>query len=318
MKTKRLILSALLLLSLGLTACNNQPSQPTGSDSSNTPSQSSNNDASDSSGDSTPQGHVHSFARAWRTSETHHWHACTGTADDGQPCQEKDSYGEHTFDNGEIVTPAGATTPGKKKFTCTVCKYGYVEDIPAVGGQDAYQEGTEGNVPVYNFHTELQRQYLADDWTTNKTYIPSVNAEDGRQHDDLSVPTAITLNCSDVENASKYYIQLSENSNFSNAKLYESTTKFYNVYNTKIGTQYYYRAATSQAGLSSAIAKTFKVSAQAPRNLKVDGVLNFRDVGGWASSLVPNARVKQGMYYSCGHFNSISAAGKETVKELGI
>ena len=316
MKTKRLIISALVLLSLGITACNFNPA-PSGNDSSDGVSESSNDATSDSSGQA--QGHVHTFDRAWRTNETHHWHACTSKLEDGSACTEKDSYAEHTWDDGTVVTKPGATTPGQKKYMCTVCKRARFEEMDPVGGQDAYQEGEDENhVPIYNFHTKLQRDYLADVWTSNTKYIPSVNAEDHQQHDDLSLPTAITLDCSGVETASKYYIQLAENNSFSNAKQYESTSKFYNVYNLKIGTQYYYRAATSEASLSSATVKTFKVSNQAPRNLKVDGVLNFRDCGGWASSLVANGRVKQGLYYRCGQFDSITDAGKATVKELGI
>ena len=324
MKTKRLIVSALVLLSLGITACNFNPA-PSGDDSSDDVSESSNDAASDSSGQA--QGHVHTFDRAWRTNETHHWHACTNKLEDGSACTEKDSYAEHTWDDGTVVTQPAATTPGQKRYMCTVCKRARFEEMDPVGGQDAFQEGVDANgVPVYNFHTELQRQYLADTWDSILTYIPKVNAEDNQKHPDLSVPTAITLDCSGVETASKYYIQLAENSSFSNAKQYESTSKYYNVYNTKLGTQYYYRAATSEAGLSSATVKTFKVSNQAPRNVRVDGVINFRDCGGWSSSLVPNGVVKQGMYYRCAQFDdkdnkskiNITEEGKATIKELGI
>ena len=308
MKTRKLIVSTLILLSLGLTACNAQ-----------TPDSSSAASSQDVSSDSSQaQPHEHTFGRVWRSDDTHHWHICTGTADDGQPCQEKSDYAEHTWDDGEVATPATTTASGSKKYTCTVCKRVKYEEIFPTS-QEAYQEGEDENhVPIFNFHTDLQRQYLADEWTTNTKYIPSVNAEDRKQHDDLSVPTAITLDIRNLDDASKYYIQIADNSAFSNAKQFEATTKLYPFYNAKLGTQYYYRAATSEAGLSSAAVKTFKTSTQAPRNLKVDGVLNFRDVGGWSSSLVPNGRVKQGMYYRCGQFDSITAAGKETIKELGI
>ena len=41
-----------------------------------------------------PMGkHVHSFAQAWSTDETGHWHACSD-------CNEKDSAGAHAFDSG--------------------------------------------------------------------------------------------------------------------------------------------------------------------------------------------------------------------------
>ena len=310
---KKIVLSALILLSLSVTACNTQGQ-------SGSASASSEYSSSESSSQQGP--HVHSYDKVWASDDTYHWHKCLGTTDDGQPCPEVGDKAEHTWDNGETVTPAGLTL-GRAKFTCTVCKRVKYEEIPPTGSQEAYREDIVDGVPVYNFHTELQRQYLADEWTTNTKYIPSVNAEDHRQHDDLSLPTAITLDYKDVASASKYYVQIADNSSFSNAKLIETTQKLYSFYNAKLGTQYYFRAATSESGLGSATVKTFKTSNQAPRNLKVDGVLNFRDVGGWATSLVPNGRVKQGLYYRCGQFDNksivnITEAGKATIKELGI
>ena len=64
----------------------------------------------------------------------------------------------------------------------------------------------------------------------------------------------------------------------------------------------------------------------APRNIEVGGVVNFRDIGGWKTSLVENGYIKQGLYYRCGEFNktnaanakNITAEGKALVKELGI
>ena len=318
MKAKRIIMSALMLLAISIAACNGQPSQ-------NQDSSSSSQSSEQSSSSSQEAQHVHVWSTSWSGDEEHHWHFCRGFVN-GVACQEIDSYGEHVWNDGVVVAAPTTTKDGNKRYNCTVCNRAKYESIPA-GAQESYLEGyDENNVPIYNFHTELQRQYLADTWDSILTYIPKVNAEDRQQHPDLSVPNAITLEYKELTDASKYYVQVSENSNFSNAKQFESTVKAYPFYNAKLGTQYYYRAATSEAGLSSATVKTFKVSTQAPRNVKVDGVINFRDCGGWSSSLVTNGVVKQGMYYRCAQFDdkdnkskvNITDAGRATIKELGI
>ena len=97
-----------------------------------------------------------------------------------------------------------------------------------------------------------------------------------------------------------------------------TTVKQYELWNAELATKYYYRAAISREALQTASIKEFQVSDLAPRNLKIDGMINFRDVGGWKSSLVPNGVVKQGLYYRCAQFDKITAAGKAELKRLGI
>ncbi len=173
-------------------------------------------------------------------------------------------------------------------------------------------------------HTDLMNRYLADpDWTSIKTYVPKVNAEDSSYHNDQSQPNPIALTFNEVASASKYYVQIAKNQQFTNAKLVESTTKSYNFYNSELGQEYYYRAATSENALSAAKVYKFKVKDAAPRYIHAEGVINFRDSGGWKTTLVPNGVVKQGLYYRCAQFNNgntknITADGLKVIKELGI
>ncbi|MBE6690979.1 MAG: hypothetical protein E7590_06815 [Ruminococcaceae bacterium] len=60
--------------------------------------------------------HEHTYANDWTGDETHHWHACTG-----KDCTEVADKAEHTWNNGEITTPATRETNGVKTFTCTAC-----------------------------------------------------------------------------------------------------------------------------------------------------------------------------------------------------
>ena len=168
-------------------------------------------------------------------------------------------------------------------------------------------------------HTDLMKQYLNDpDWESIKTYVPKVNAEDSSYHNDQSQPKPIELKFEEVEDAQKYYVEIAKTIDFANAKKVEATAKTYEFYNSEIGQDYYYRAAVSEEALAQAKIYKFKVDPTAPRYIHVDGVINFRDSGGWKTSLVENGITKQGMYYRCAQFNSITADGKAAMKELGI
>ena len=177
---------------------------------------------------------------------------------------------------------------------------------------------------VKEIHTDLMKQYLEDEnWESIKTYVPKVNAEDSSYHNDQSQPNPIELKFEEVEAADKYFVQIAKNVEFKDAKLVEADTKAYNFYNSELGQEYYYRAAVSEEALAEAKIYKFKVNDVAPRFVHVDGVINFRDSGGWKSSLVPNGVVKQGMYYRCAQFNNgsknnITEEGLKTIQELGI
>ena len=167
-------------------------------------------------------------------------------------------------------------------------------------------------------HTQLMKDYLDDDWDSILKYVPKVNAEDSSYHNDQSQPDPIKLEFDEVDDSDSYYVQIAKNEDFEDAKQVEVKSKSYNLYNTELGQEYYFRAADSEDNLDSAKVRKFTVSELAPRYIHVDGVINFRDAGGWASSLVSGAKIKQGMYYRCAQFNSITAEGKATMKELGI
>jgi len=172
--------------------------------------------------------------------------------------------------------------------------------------------------PENDIHTDLQYSYLKDpDWRNIKAYIPTTGA-DGGNKGDKSAPKALSFKFEDVADAGTYYIQISKDNTFANAEVRTSTKKSYDFINAEVGTKYYYRAAVSQDALASATVKEYQVADTAPRNLKVGGMINFRDQGGWKSSLVPNGVIKQGLYYRCAQFNNITAEGKKVIKDLGI
>ena len=177
-------------------------------------------------------------------------------------------------------------------------------------------------VPENHFLNLEQYRYAMDpDPMTYGTYSAASDSKD------LSSPNSLKLRFDDIENASTYYVQVAKGENdFSGAKTYTTSAKFYELWNAELGETYYYKAATSEAGLASAEAKNLKVSDLAPRVIKVSDVLNFRDIGGWDSSLI-DGKIKQGLYYRCAQLNAgtshqsssvITDAGKKTIQELGI
>ena len=71
--------------------------------------------------------HEHSFATEWSKDATHHWHACTG-----EECTDVADKAEHTWNAGEITTPATAAADGVKTFTCTACGATKTESVQLV------------------------------------------------------------------------------------------------------------------------------------------------------------------------------------------
>ena len=68
--------------------------------------------------------HEHGFSEEWTHDETGHWHACTG-----ENCEEKGEFAAHTWNAGEITTPATFTSDGVKTYTCTVCEKTKTETV---------------------------------------------------------------------------------------------------------------------------------------------------------------------------------------------
>ena len=192
------------------------------------------------------------------------------------------------------------------------------------GGSTQPAEGGIEDLGTKEIHTELMQQYLSDTWDSILTYVPWVSADSGSSSHrsemlgDVSQPNPIKLEFDEVGDADSYYVQIAKNVDFEDAKLVQSNEKSYNFYNSEIGQEYYFRAASSEDELEDAQIKKFKVNDAAPRYVHVDGVINFRDAGGWESSLVQGAKVRQGLYYRCAQFNSITADGKAALKDLGI
>ncbi len=180
---------------------------------------------------------------------------------------------------------------------------------------------TEADIPDNDMRNLQQYKYISDpDVYSYKSYATG---------GDFSAPRGMKLKFEDVADASKYYVQVAESeAALSSAKINESTTKYYMFQNAKLATKYYYRAATSEAGLAAAKVYNITSTEIGPRVVYVPNVLNFRDIGGYETELVPGAKINQGLYFRCAQLDAAqgstssaldnSGKGLAALKELGI
>ena len=78
--------------------------------------------------------HVHTFAEEWTKDESSHWHAATCGHE-----VEKDKA-LHSWNSGEITTPATETTDGVKTYTCSVCGATKTESIGSASHIHTYAD----------------------------------------------------------------------------------------------------------------------------------------------------------------------------------
>lgn len=79
--------------------------------------------------------HTHTYSEDWSKDETYHWHAAT--------CghtSEVDGKAEHTWNDGEITTPATSNKNGTKTYTCTVCGATKEENVVYVPHTHTFSE----------------------------------------------------------------------------------------------------------------------------------------------------------------------------------
>ena len=108
----------------------------------------------------------------WKHDETNHWQECSvcgNTIDkaahtfDTNNCAEdrtcnkcgfKKTAGEHSWNAGEVTTPATCTTDGVKTYTCKVCSETKTEPIAALGhayGEPAWSWSEDGKTATATF-----------------------------------------------------------------------------------------------------------------------------------------------------------------------
>lgn len=160
-------------------------------------------------------------------------------------------------------------------------------------------------------HTELQKSYLADAYTSISKYANGQN--------ERSIPEALSLSWTAQatdENSSPisyYTVKVSPTANFSeNVWTYTCTGTTVSVYNLMVGYNYYWKVeATLENGKTSlSPVSAFKTAATCPRMIFVEGITNVRDMGGWQTEC--GKTVKQGLLFRCGRLNKSSSSQIKT------
>lgn len=212
----------------------------------------------------------------------------------------------------------------KRIFTFILCLLLTLSALTACGGAPKTVTFTMSDVGRgFNIHTSIQRKYLdGEDYSAATSYAIGML--------EMSYPKPVDLSWSveaGEEKPESYTVSLSKNSDMSEARSFEEDGLTLQLYNLEIGTDYFWTVTANypDASYTSAV-KSFSISADGPRNLYVDGVTNFRDCGGWSSTL--GGRVRQGLVYRSGTMNDgtgdnyvvrITDKGKKVaLDELGI
>ena len=147
-------------------------------------------------------------------------------------------------------------------------------------------------------HTDQQAAYLSYDG--NYETIPEDNYPDGQKH--LSDPNPVNLEWSysskNGKTVTRYDVVVGKEADLSDGYTIKGTSSAsLDVYNSYLGDNYFKVIANFDDGSKdeSGINK-YKVEESYPRNLKIDGMTNCRDMGG-ARTLVNDGRIKQGLIF---------------------
>lgn len=168
-------------------------------------------------------------------------------------------------------------------------------------------------------HTELQKEFFALEQYDYSNFPAEVNA---RKDYGNNLPISFTWNVdSSVNEAFTYTISISKDEELLNPLVFTTTVGEFDFINYELSTKYYanieveYKDKTYSSNVIS-----FTTPSDGFRTIDVDGVTNFRDLGG-------HGHIKQGMIYRSATFEnntcydpakSITKKGIEQIKQLGI
>ena len=112
-----------------------------------------------------------------------------------------------------------------------------------------------------------------------------------------------------------YFLAISEYEDMSCPMTYPLTESKAKIYNLKVDTRYFWQVFKD--GRSSEIF-WFRTAPTLPRNIRLEGIVNIRDIGGYT---VSGGRIRQGMVYRGGELDRhmhLTALGVEELRVLGI
>lgn len=179
----------------------------------------------------------------------------------------------------EVVTPSTYTESSAISLTIK----DYQGTIIANGGE------------VTTVHSTIDT-FMANTLISGETYTLKYNfTNSDTTRKDISKPVTLSYSLNSEGGVVLKYLLVSKDSDYSTCKRYnlnstQTSVDLVNLYNN---TTYYYKfCLTLSDGTGIYKAGTFKTKL-APRIITVDGVNNFRDIGGWQTGV----NIKQGLLY---------------------
>ena len=181
---------------------------------------------------------------------------------------------------------------------------------------------------TWDIHTEAQAAYLAsEDYT--KPHLVGAKG-DGEMSKPMSPTFQWTYSKDVASSIASSSLLLSESETMENSKVYDvaagetSFTVADGAMNLKVSTKYFWQVKAKLADGTEVESPVMTFTTEGGiRNISVDGVTNFRDLGG--KTTMDGGVVRQGLLYRSGRYNEkyskdllITAIGLEQIDELGI
>ena len=191
------------------------------------------------------------------------------------------------------VGESGEVPPSTASGAVTQSSSAPAASTPAANGFTITTNLTE----TKEIHTAAQKTYL--EYTGEYVNYPVSSLPSGREwnSDPLPVKLAWEYTVPSGKTLKRFAVTFGQKDDLSDGFRVEgSTSKSLNLQNVFLGKNYFKVIAehSDNSEADSGI-MSFNVTAQAPRNVKIDGMTNCRDMGG--RTTVGGGKVKQGMIY---------------------
>ena len=119
-----------------------------------------------------PATHTHTWATEWSSDGESHWHACTG-----EGCTAIADEALHTWDEGEVTTPATYDAAGVRTYTCEVCGREREEAIAQLqhhySTEWTYDDDNHWHACTDEGYEDLKADVAEHDWGDGEVTTPA-------------------------------------------------------------------------------------------------------------------------------------------------
>lgn len=239
---------------------------------------------------------------------------CSGNPDDSSSVEIEIIYEDETVEDG---TSNSADKNGSDNTTSGSSQQsGSSSDGASSTGTGTDYQPYTPQPTVIDYETAVEvdlcdnivRAYL--DASTPQTQFALLNEHSGKLHDSQAAKLSWSVNGS-----KEYTVHISENKDFSNSITFKTDKNNLNPGMLIPGRTYYWKVIGQKS--SDAIAGGKIVTKNTPvRFINVEGVGNFRDMGGWVTE--SGKTVAYGKLYRGRQLDGITSSGKKVFEKLAI